>query len=70
MKWLRMIGAWQRRGLGFVLAGLTLVGGLFSLSGCGSSNDTANTDPESSDGALAKAAAGSTLADALAVCRG
>lgn len=64
MKWLRMIGAWQRRGLGFVLAGLTLVGGLFSLSGCGSSNDTANTDPESSDGALAKAAAGSTLADA------
>ncbi len=66
MKWLRMIGAWQRRGLGFVLAGLTLVGGLFSLSGCGSSNDTANTDPESSDGALAKSAAGSTLAGAAA----
>lgn len=50
MKWLNMIGEWQRRGLGFILAGLTLIGGLFTTIGCGSGNGTANNDQESTDG--------------------
>lgn len=51
MKWLSMIGEWQRKGRGFFVAGLTLLGGLFTISGCGSSNETANKDKEPSDGA-------------------
>lgn len=50
MKWLNMIGEWQRRGLGFILAGLTLIGGLFTTIGCGSGNGTASNDQESTDG--------------------
>ncbi|MBL8892849.1 MAG: tetratricopeptide repeat protein [Planctomycetaceae bacterium] len=49
MKWLNMIGEWQRRGLGFILAGLTLIGGLFTTTGCGSGNGTASNDQESAD---------------------
>jgi hypothetical protein len=49
MKWLHMIGEWQRKGLNFLVAGLSLVGGLFTLSGCGSNTDTSSTDKESND---------------------
>lgn len=61
MKWLSMIGAWQRRGLGLVLAGLTVLGGLFSLTGCGSSNNSAQTDPDSNDGPLADTSANTAI---------
>jgi hypothetical protein len=46
MKWLNMIGEWQRRGLGLTAAGLSLLGGLFSLSGCGSPGPATATDPD------------------------
>lgn len=61
MKWLSMIGAWQRRGLGLVLAGLTLLGGLFSLTGCGSANNSAQTDPDSNDGPLTDTSANTAI---------
>jgi hypothetical protein len=50
MKWLSMIGEWQRRGLGFAVAGLSLLGGLFTISGCGSTNESGGNDQESKDG--------------------
>lgn len=50
MKWLHMIGEWQRKGIGFLVAGVTLIGGLFTIGGCGTSNETASNDQESSDG--------------------
>ncbi|MDP1564628.1 MAG: tetratricopeptide repeat protein [Pirellulaceae bacterium] len=58
MKWLSMIGEWQRKGRGFLVAGLTLIGGLFTISGCGSSNHTAKNDTEPNDGTPSPASSG------------